>query len=258
MSDRTAILTRIRALRAKTVANGCTKHEAAAARAKARAMMAAREVSDAELVEEEREPNFDADLKAYYAEEQAYYAARAAENVKPTAEVYEGWQADEARRERRDRWSVALICTGIFIGLFAASFAFWMQHGSSAPEAFLKAFRGVLVLAGLAAAIFGLPVALLGGYFIIKNRFGPETAAASAAILTALTGALTGALYPTNTLAFFTFLSGLALLVATSLLILGVPLHLMGWFNGKPKAWCTKPHGVSSSPVASPLSSRVP
>lgn len=87
MSDRTAILTRIRALRAKTVANGCTKHEAAAAPAKARAMMAAHEVSDAELVEEEHEPNFDADLKAYYAEEQAYYAARAAENVKPTAEM---------------------------------------------------------------------------------------------------------------------------------------------------------------------------
>ncbi len=79
----------------------------------------------------------------------------------------------------------------------------------------------------------------------IRQGFGPETAAASAAILTALTGALTGALYPTNTLAFFTFLSGLALLVATSLLILGVPLHLMGWFNGKPKermvyqaSWC--------------------
>ena len=52
MSERTAILTRIRVLRAKTVANGCTKDEATAARAKARAMMAAHEVSDAELAED--------------------------------------------------------------------------------------------------------------------------------------------------------------------------------------------------------------
>ena len=125
----------------------------------------------------------------------------------------------------------------------------YVQEGFGGAEAFLKTFQLFVILAlvgaGSIAARAGLPVTLLGGYFIIKNRFGPETAAASAAILTALTGALTGALYPTNTLAFFTFLSGLALLVATSLLILGVPLHLMGWFNGKPKermvyqaSWC--------------------
>ena len=67
MSDRKAILARIRALSAKTAANGCTEAEAATARAKARDIMAKHQVSDAELVEDEHEPIFDPDLQAYNA-----------------------------------------------------------------------------------------------------------------------------------------------------------------------------------------------
>lgn len=47
--NRESLLDKIRALLSKTVANGCTEAEAMAALAKARAMMDAHEVSDAEL-----------------------------------------------------------------------------------------------------------------------------------------------------------------------------------------------------------------
>src|SRR4051794_12054829 len=56
MSDRKAILARIRALRAKTAANGCTEPEVASAWAKARAIMATHQVSYAELVGGGHEP----------------------------------------------------------------------------------------------------------------------------------------------------------------------------------------------------------
>jgi len=49
MSERDGLLDKVRALMAKTVENGCTEAEAMAALAKARAMIDAYEISDAEL-----------------------------------------------------------------------------------------------------------------------------------------------------------------------------------------------------------------
>jgi hypothetical protein len=49
MNDRTSLLDKLRALMSKTAENGCTEHEALAALDKARAMMDAYEVTDAEL-----------------------------------------------------------------------------------------------------------------------------------------------------------------------------------------------------------------
>src|SRR5260221_7757011 len=49
MSDREKMLDKVRALMAKTTENGCTEEEALAALAKARALMDAYEITDAEL-----------------------------------------------------------------------------------------------------------------------------------------------------------------------------------------------------------------
>src|ERR1700720_3391553 len=49
MNDRNSLLDKIRALMSKTAENGCTEHEAMAALDKARAMMDAYEITDAEL-----------------------------------------------------------------------------------------------------------------------------------------------------------------------------------------------------------------
>jgi Protein of unknown function (DUF2786) len=49
MNDRNGLLDKIRALMSKTAENGCTEHEALAALDKARAMMDAHEVTEAEL-----------------------------------------------------------------------------------------------------------------------------------------------------------------------------------------------------------------
>ena len=49
MNDRTSLLDKIRALMSKTAENGCTEHEAFAALDKARALMDAYEITDAEL-----------------------------------------------------------------------------------------------------------------------------------------------------------------------------------------------------------------
>ena len=49
MNDRNSLLDKIRALMSKTAENGCTEHEALAALDKARAMMDAYEVTEADL-----------------------------------------------------------------------------------------------------------------------------------------------------------------------------------------------------------------
>jgi flagellar motility protein MotE (MotC chaperone) len=103
--DRKKIVDRVKALHAKTVVNGCTEGEALSARAKAQELMAAHNISEAELAG--RPHGLFADLwgEEISARWQGEWEQRTRETPRQRAAREAQWQREKAEQEEREaRW----------------------------------------------------------------------------------------------------------------------------------------------------------
>jgi hypothetical protein len=103
--DRKKIVDRVKALHAKTVVNGCTEGEALSARAKAQELMAAHNISEAELAG--RPHGLFADLwgEEISARWQREWEQRTRETPRQRAAREAQWQREKAEQEEREaRW----------------------------------------------------------------------------------------------------------------------------------------------------------